>query len=273
MCGCARRARICRSRVKRRRRLRIGQAGAQQLQRDAALVQAVGARGQPDLAHAAFAEHAFEPVRADLGAGRARRAAARPAARTGSPRARPPARAVLRGRRRAADPPRAVSAQAAFARAASSSSNSASSSGDSRCQRSASIGSAERRQPSFSDASRNSRAFCQSRRMLRSERLQQRGDLQFRQAGEVAQLHHLRQALVDGGQPGQRGVQAEGFLVQAQAAFDVLGQFGDAVQVAAALLRQALARVVDHHAAHRRGGVGEEVRAVVELAPRGGRSA
>src|SRR3546814_20155854 len=46
---------------------------------------------------------------------------------------------------------------------------------------------------------------------------------------------------------------------------DVLGQVGDPVQVAAALLRQALAGVVDHHAAHGRGGIGEEVRAIVEL--------
>ena len=37
------------------------------------------------------------------------------------------------------------------------------------------------------------------------------------------------------------------------------------MQVAAALLGQALAGVVDHHAAHGRGGVGEEVRAIVEL--------
>ena len=47
----------------------VGQAGAQQLQRDPALVQAVVAVGHPDLAHAAFAEQAFEPVRADARAG------------------------------------------------------------------------------------------------------------------------------------------------------------------------------------------------------------
>ncbi len=47
----------------------IGQARAQQLQRDPPLVQAVRAPRQPDLAHAAFAEHAFEFVRADGGAG------------------------------------------------------------------------------------------------------------------------------------------------------------------------------------------------------------
>ena len=37
----------------------VGQARPQQLQRDPSLVQAVGARGQPDLAHATFAEHVF----------------------------------------------------------------------------------------------------------------------------------------------------------------------------------------------------------------------
>jgi hypothetical protein len=37
-------------------------ARAQQLQRDPALVQAIGTRRQPDLAHAAFAEQAIEAV-------------------------------------------------------------------------------------------------------------------------------------------------------------------------------------------------------------------
>src|SRR5690606_1093053 len=69
--------------------------------------------------------------------------------------------------------------------------------------------------------------------------LEQRRDLQLRQPGEVAQLDDLRQARVDGGQPGQGRIQAQRFLVQAQAALDLLGQLGDAVQVAAALLRQA----------------------------------
>src|SRR3546814_5800467 len=45
----------------------IGQARAQQLERHPALVQAVGAAGQPDLAHAAFAEQAFELLRPDPG--------------------------------------------------------------------------------------------------------------------------------------------------------------------------------------------------------------
>ena len=45
----------------------IGQPGAQQLQCDLALVQAIGARGQPDLAHAAFADQPVQPVRADAG--------------------------------------------------------------------------------------------------------------------------------------------------------------------------------------------------------------
>src|SRR3546814_16669616 len=45
----------------------IGQARAQQLERHPAPVQAVGAAGQPDLAHAAFAEQAFELVRPDQG--------------------------------------------------------------------------------------------------------------------------------------------------------------------------------------------------------------
>src|SRR3546814_2416490 len=93
----------------------------------------------------------------------------------------------------------------------------------------------------------------------------QGGDLHLRQAGEVAQLDHARQALVHRRQLGQGGIQAQHVLVQAQAALDVLGQVGDPVQVAAALLRQALAGVVDHHAAHGRGGIGEEVRAIVEL--------
>jgi hypothetical protein len=75
----------------------------------------------------------------------------------------------------------------------------------------------------------------------------------------------LRQARVDRGQPRERRIQAQRFFIQAQAAFDFLGQLGDAVQVAAALLRQALARVVDDDAAHRRRRIGEEVRAIVEL--------
>lgn len=45
----------------------IGVAGAQQLQRDRAPVQAVGALGQPHLAHAALAQEADQPVRADQG--------------------------------------------------------------------------------------------------------------------------------------------------------------------------------------------------------------
>ena len=49
--------------------VRIGEAGAQQFQRDAALVEPVVAARQPDLAHAAFAEHALEPVRTDAGIG------------------------------------------------------------------------------------------------------------------------------------------------------------------------------------------------------------
>jgi hypothetical protein len=49
--------------------VRVGEAGAQQLQCDAALVQAVVAAGHPHLAHAAFAEQALEPVRADARAG------------------------------------------------------------------------------------------------------------------------------------------------------------------------------------------------------------
>jgi len=44
----------------------VGQARAQQLQRDAALIEPIGARGQPDLAHAAFAEQALQPVAADF---------------------------------------------------------------------------------------------------------------------------------------------------------------------------------------------------------------
>ena len=42
--------------------LAVGQARAQQLQCDLALVQTVGARGQPDLAHAAFAQQVLQPV-------------------------------------------------------------------------------------------------------------------------------------------------------------------------------------------------------------------
>ena len=47
----------------------VAQARAQQFHRHAALVQAVGARGQPDLAHAAFAERALEFVGTYLLAG------------------------------------------------------------------------------------------------------------------------------------------------------------------------------------------------------------
>ena len=48
---------------------RVGQAGAQQFQRDLAFVQAVRACSQPDLAHAAFADQPFQLVRPDLGTG------------------------------------------------------------------------------------------------------------------------------------------------------------------------------------------------------------
>ena len=41
----------------------IGEAGPQQLQRDAFLVQPVGAAGEPDLAHAASAQHALDSIR------------------------------------------------------------------------------------------------------------------------------------------------------------------------------------------------------------------
>jgi hypothetical protein len=101
--------------------------------------------------------------------------------------------------------------------------------------------------------------------MLRFGALEQRGDLQFGQAGEVTRVPRLAPGAHRRGQARERGIQAEGFLVQAQAAFDFLGQFGDAVQVAAALLREALARVIDDDAAHRGGGVGKEVRTIVEL--------
>ena len=47
----------------------IGEPRAQQFQGDATLVQAVGAARQPDLAHAALAEQAVELVRADQGVG------------------------------------------------------------------------------------------------------------------------------------------------------------------------------------------------------------
>src|SRR5690606_7285197 len=94
---------------------------------------------------------------------------------------------------------------------------------------------------------------------------QQGGDLGLGQAAEIAQLDHARELVVDIRQPVQGGVQRQHVFVQAQAAFEVVRQIGDAVQVAAALLCKALAGVVDHHAAHRRGGVGEEVPAIVEL--------
>ena len=179
MCGCASRARIWRSRVKRRRRLLSARPGTQQLQRDAALVQAVGARGQPDLAHAAFAEHALEPVRPDFGA----RAQARQRRdqRFGEEIlvAFVQRDAASRSSSASAGSSSRSCAQAQFARRAASSSKSASSSGEMRCQRSGSIGTRpqgstrgaqENPYESFNDASRNSRAFCQSRRMLRSER-------------------------------------------------------------------------------------------------------
>ena len=48
---------------------RVGKPGTQQFQRDLAFVQAIGARSQPDLAHAAFADQPVQPVRADARAG------------------------------------------------------------------------------------------------------------------------------------------------------------------------------------------------------------
>ena len=47
----------------------VGESGPQQLERDAALEQAVGAFGEPDLAHAALAQQPLQPVGADQGAG------------------------------------------------------------------------------------------------------------------------------------------------------------------------------------------------------------
>src|SRR5690606_39895896 len=61
--------------------------------------------------------------------------------------------------------------------------------------------------------------------------LEQLGDLDFRQPAEVAQLDHLGQAQVDRGQAGQRDVQGEHVVIQAQATLHVLGQVGDPVQV------------------------------------------
>src|SRR5690606_18020169 len=111
------------------------------------------------------------------------------------------------------------------ARVASSSSSSASSSGESRFQRSGSTASGVRRvlqrgqqeQPRLLPVAADAALGA----------LEQGRDLEFGQAGEVAQLDHLRQARVDRGQAGQGDVEPQGFLVQAQAALQVLGQLGD----------------------------------------------
>src|SRR5688572_26791795 len=95
--------------------------------------------------------------------------------------------------------------------------------------------------------------------------LEQAGDLGLGQAGEVTHLDDLREAGVEVVELVEGDVEAEHVLVEAHAAAGVLGQVGDAVQVAAALHREPLARVVDDDAAHRRRGVREEVRAVLEL--------
>ena len=147
--------------------VRIDQARAQQLQRDAALIQAVGARGQPHLAHAAFAEHAFEAIRADFHAG----------PRAGQGRDERLGEEVLaigfeleqffevvRGLRILF----AHQAQAAFAFVVVELEQRI----EQRGQPLPALGVHHvPRQLSFKDASRNRRAFCQSRRMLRSDRL------------------------------------------------------------------------------------------------------
>src|SRR3546814_431437 len=96
-------------------------------------------------------------------------------------------------------------------RVGGSSSSSASSSGDSRCQRSAST----RRQPALS---LSPAVFIALQRRQQEQlgllpvaadaalgAVEQGGDLHLRQAGEVAQLDHARQALVHRRQLGQGG--------------------------------------------------------------------
>ena len=147
--------------------VRIGQARAQQLQRDAALVQAVGARGQPHLAHAAFAEHAFRRYGPTSTPGRGPGSGATSGSERKSSRSVSSLQQcfeVVRGLRIFL----AHQAQAAFAFVVVELEQRI----EQRGQPLPALGVHHvPRQLSFKDASRNRRAFCQSRRMLRSDRL------------------------------------------------------------------------------------------------------
>ena len=196
MCGCARRARICRSRVKRRRRLLSARPGRSSF--------SATRRWYRPSARAASQTWPMppSPSRRSSRYGPTSAPARRPASGAISGSERKSSLVFverdqrLAVRRRAPDPPRAARcrrcARASSARARTARRAAVTAVASARCPWALPLG---RPQESFSDASRNNRAFCQSRRMLRSERFEQRGDLQFRQAGEVAQFDHLGQAL------------------------------------------------------------------------------
>ena len=239
----------------------IAESGAQQFQRDAAFVQAVGAHGQPDLAHAAFAQRHDEPVRADLLTGLRREHGAVDDGLREEIRALVLQRhqlAQFGGERRIA----ALDlAQAFAARIAVEFQQFV----QQRRQRGPAIADHRSRTSALQRGEQVEAGLLPVAAHATFGSLEQGRDLGFGQAGEVPKFDDLGQALVDIRQTIQRDVEAEHFLVQAQAAPDVLGQIGHAMQVAAAFDREALARVVHDDAAHRRSGVGEEMRAVLEL--------
>jgi len=90
---------------------------------------------------------------------------------------------------------------------------------------------------------------------------ERRRDLLVVQAAVAAQLHHLRQALLDLGQRFQGFVHAHEFRYGVRR--QLLAQAGGEGQVqcpAAAALGPALAGQVDQHRAHRARGTGQEMR-------------
>jgi hypothetical protein len=104
--------------------------------------------------------------------------------------------------------------------------------------------------------------LCQSRRTLRSERSCRLAISISPRPAKWTQFHQLRQARFGRFELAQRFIEVEQVGVQAQLGRNVV-EIGDALPIATALVCEALAGVVDHDAAHRGGGIGEEVGAIV----------
>ena len=250
MNGCAKRARISRSRTKRWRSRGSARPGRSSFSATLRSYSPSARNANQTWSDPALAEQPVEAVAPMRAPGRA------PAGRATTGSARKPASSASSASRRPSSAARSGSSRCSAARCSSRCPG-----GNRAGRRAGATAAASARCPSrltgrptfgqaagdsCSDASRNIRALCQSRRTLRLI-VQQGGDLQFRQAREIAHLHHLREALVDRGQPVQRGVQSQHVSSRRSPPRCPLRQVGDAMQVAAALLRQALAGVVDDH--------------------------